>query len=105
MGQLRDNERRTGGSPSSWPICATAFRWAADHDDLDTAAAIAVYATFLLGYRVQEYEASTRAEDLLEPAMANGHRRLAQLYTMAAVCYMTGRIQDFLNYADAGQSH
>ena len=27
----------------------TAFRWAADHDDLDTAAAIAVYAAFL-GY-------------------------------------------------------
>ena len=25
----------------------TAFRWAADHDDLDTAAAIAIYATFL----------------------------------------------------------
>jgi len=79
-----------------------AFRWAADHNDLDTAAAIAVYATFL-GYWVQQYEASTWAEDLIEPAMANGHRRLAQLYTMAAVCYMTGRIQDFLNYADAGQ--
>src|SRR4029078_10093736 len=33
----------------------TAFRWAADHDDLDTAATIATYAAFL-GYLVEIYE-------------------------------------------------
>ena len=48
----------------------TAFRWAADHHDLDTAVAIAFAATFL-GYWVQQYGTSrvgrgthrTRASD------------------------------------------
>ena len=35
----------------------TAFRWAADHGDLDVAAAIAIYATFL-GALVENYEPS-----------------------------------------------
>ena len=80
----------------------TAFRWAADQGDLDTAAAIAAYAT-LLGYWVQQYEPGTWAEELIEPARAAGHPRLAQLYIVAAVCYMTGRTDDFLLYIDAGQ--
>ncbi len=80
----------------------TAFRWAADQGDLDTAGAIAVYAT-LLGYWVQQYEPSAWAEELLAPAKAAAHPRLAQLYIMAAVCYMTGRTDDFLLYIDAGQ--
>jgi predicted ATPase len=80
----------------------TAFRWAADNGDLDTAAAIAVYTTFL-GWWVQQYEPSAWAEELLEPARAASHPRLAQLYIMAAVCYMTGRTDDFLHYTDAGQ--
>ena len=60
-----------------------AFRWAADHDDLDTAAAIAVYAAFL-GFWVEQYEPVGWAEELIEPAQAVQHRRLAQLYVMAA---------------------
>ena len=39
----------------------TAFRWAADHDDLDTAATIATYAAFL-GLRVENYEPIAWAE-------------------------------------------
>ncbi len=77
-----------------------AFRWAADDGDLDTAATIAVYATFL-GKWVEQYESVGWAEELLEPAQAAEHRRLAQLYVMAAQCYMAGRVNDFLGYVQA----
>ena len=80
----------------------TAFRWAADHHDLDTAAAIACPAAFL-GYWVQQYEPVAWAEELLEPAQANDHPRLAQLYIMAALCHVTGRRADFLRYAEEGR--
>jgi hypothetical protein len=59
----------------------TAFRWAADHSDLDAAAAIAVYAAFL-GIWVEQFEPAAWAEELIEPARAVEHRRLAQLYVM-----------------------
>ena len=68
----------------------TAFRWAADHDDLDTAATIATYAAFF-GLRVENYEPIAWAEELIEPARAVDHPRLAALYVMASQCYMTGR--------------
>ena len=79
-----------------------AFRWAADHGDLDTAAAIAFYAT-LLGHHVAQYEPIGWAEELIEPAKAVDHRRLAQLYVMAAECYATGRTQHAVGYAEAAQ--
>jgi predicted ATPase/class 3 adenylate cyclase len=77
-----------------------AFRWAADHDDLDTAAAIAICAAFL-GTRVEQYEPVVWAEELIEPARTARHRRLAQLYNMAAQCYATGRSEGAVSYADA----
>jgi predicted ATPase len=77
-----------------------AFRWVADNNDLDTAAAIAVYATFL-GTRVEQYEPVAWAEELIEPARAAEHRRLAQLYSMAAQCYAAGRSSNAVRYADA----
>jgi predicted ATPase len=79
----------------------TAFRWAAAHDDLDTAAAIAVYAGFLGGW-VEQHEPSTWAEELIDGARAIGHPRLGQLYVIAAECYRTGRLTDGVEYADAG---
>ena len=85
------------------PNLRAAFRWAADTDDLDTAAAIAVYATFL-GYWVEQFEPVAWAEELIEPAKAVDHRRLAQLYVMAAQCYAAGRLDDALGYAEAGQA-
>ena len=45
------------------------------------------------------YEPIAWAEELIEPARAVDHRRLAQLYAMAAQCYETGRIDDALGYA------
>ncbi len=69
----------------------TAFRWAADHHDLDTAAPIAIYAAFL-GFWIGQFEPVGWAEELVESAKAVDHRRLAQLYAMAAQCYSTGRV-------------
>ena len=79
----------------------SAFRWAADREDLDVAGAIAVYAAFI-GIMVEQYEAIGWAEELIEPSRAAGHRRLKQLYLLASQCYTTGRLDDALRYGDAG---
>ena len=81
----------------------TAFRWAADHDDFDTAAAIATYAAFL-GFCVEKYEPIAWAEELIEPARAVDHPRLAALYVMASGCYTTGRVEAAVRYSDAAQT-
>ena len=80
----------------------TAFRWAADHGDLDVAATIATYAT-ILGLWVDQYEPVAWAEELIEPARAIDHPRLAALYVMASQCYLAGRIEAAVGYSDAGQ--
>ena len=80
----------------------TAFRWAADQGDLDVAATIATYAG-LLGALVQTYEPIAWAEELIEPARAVDHPRLAALYVIASLCYTTGRIEAAVRYSDAGQ--
>src|ERR1700684_596243 len=80
----------------------TAFRWAADHGDLDTAATIATYVGFL-GTWVQTFEPITWAEELIEPARVADHPRLAFLYLIASLCYTTGRIEAAVGYSEAGQ--
>jgi predicted ATPase len=80
----------------------TAFRWAADHGDLDVAATLATYAG-LLGGAVQTFEPIAWAEELIESARAVDHPRLAFLYVVASLCYATGRIEAAVGYADAGQ--
>ena len=80
----------------------TAFRWAADHGDLDAAATIATYGA-LLGVWVQTFEPIAWAEELIEPARAVDHPRLAFLYVIASQCYTTGRIEAAVGYSDAGQ--
>jgi predicted ATPase len=64
----------------------TAFRWAADHDDLDVAATIAAYAGFV-GFLVENYEPIAWAEEVIDPVRAVDHPRLAFLYVMASQCY------------------
>jgi predicted ATPase/class 3 adenylate cyclase len=81
----------------------TAFRWATDHGDLDAAAAIATYAG-ILGFLVENYEPIAWAEELIEPARAVDHPRLATLYGMASTCWIVGRIEEAVGYADAGQT-
>jgi predicted ATPase len=80
----------------------TAFRWAADQDDLDMAATIATYAAFL-GIWVDNYEPIAWAEELIEPARAVDHPRLAFLYVLASQCWYAGRIEAAVGYSDAGQ--
>ncbi len=79
----------------------TAFRWAADHGDLDVAATIATYVGFL-GYLVENYEPIAWAEELIEAACAVDHRRLAFLYVIASQCYTSGRVDTAMRYSDAG---
>ena len=82
----------------------TAFRWAADHGDLDVAAPIATYGG-LLGGMVQTFEPIAWAEELIEPARALDHPRLATLYVQASQCYWTGQTgEEAVGYADAGQT-
>jgi predicted ATPase len=78
----------------------TAFRWAADHGDLDVAATIATYAAFL-GLWVENYEPIVWAEEVIEPARAVDHPRLATLYAMASGCFTTGRVEAAVRYTDA----
>jgi predicted ATPase len=77
-----------------------AFRWAADHEDLDCAAAIAVCAS-LLGSFVEQFEAGAWAEEILEPARGVQHPRLAQLYAMAARGFAPSRFDHATSYAEA----
>jgi hypothetical protein len=80
----------------------SAFRWAADHHDIDVAAPIATYAA-LLGIAIENYEPTTWAEELIEPARTVDHPRLISLYAMAVMCYTAGRIDDAIRYTDACQ--
>lgn len=70
-----------------------AFRWASDHDDLDSAAAIAVYAS-ILGSFTEQFEPGAWAAEIIEPARERHHRRLAQLYTFVARYFAVSRFND-----------
>jgi hypothetical protein len=76
-----------------------AFRWAADHDDVDTAATIATYAAFL-GTLVEQYEPLAWAEEIIEPARVLQHRRLAALHTVSTQVYLIGRIDDAIRHSE-----
>ena len=80
----------------------TAFRWAAEHDDLDTAATIADLRG-IPRFLAENYEPIAWAEELIEAARAIDHPRLAALYLMAAQCYSTGRPEAAVRYSDAAQ--
>ena len=47
------------------------------------------------------YEPIGWAEDVIEPASAVDHPRLAFLYTMASVCWMAGRVEAAVAYTSA----
>jgi predicted ATPase len=80
----------------------TAFRWAADQGDLDIAAAIGTYAASL-GNWIENYEPIAWVEEMIEPARAVDHPRLAVLYVLASWCWNVGRIEAAVGYSDAGQ--
>ena len=56
-----------------------------------------------LGAWVQTYEPIAWAEELIEPARAVDHPRLAFLYVIASLCWMPGRIEAAVGYSEAGQ--
>ncbi|KUI23168.1 cyclase [Mycobacterium sp. IS-1496] len=82
------------------PNLRSAFRWAADHDDLDAAAAIATLASFL-GFVVDNFEPIAWAEELIEQTRTARHPKLAFLCVCASSCYHPGRIDDAVRHADA----
>ena len=79
-----------------------AFRWATDQGDLDVAVTIAIYVGWL-GVWIQTYEPIAWVEELIEPALAVDHPRLAFLYVVASQCFTTGRTEAAVRYSDAGQ--
>jgi tetratricopeptide (TPR) repeat protein len=78
------------------------FRWATDEGDLDTAAAIASLAGWL-GVLIENLEPLTWAEELVVPARAVDHPRLASLCAVASLCFLLGRVDDALEYSRTGQ--
>jgi predicted ATPase/class 3 adenylate cyclase len=80
-----------------------AFRWAADHGDLDNAAQIACYAT-ILGTCVGQHEPQGWAEELVTPAQLADHRRFAQICVAASQCYAAGRLDDAMRYGRTAES-
>ncbi len=82
----------------------TAFRWAADHGDLDAAAAIAAYAAFLGPY-LENFEPITWAEELIEPAPrrrpSSTRRRYAWWHRCAV---LVGRFEEAVHYSEVGQT-
>ncbi len=85
------------------PNLRTAFRWAADHSQLDDAATIATCAGFL-GFLVENYEPVAWAEELIETARAVDHPRLVFLYAVATQGWFVGRIEEAIRYSDAGET-
>ncbi len=78
----------------------TAFRWAADRGDLDTAATIVECA--FIGPLIEQYEPAAWAEELIEPAKAVDHRKLVALYIVASQCCWIGRTEDAISYSECG---
>jgi hypothetical protein len=80
----------------------TAFRWAADHGDLDAAAAITTCAAFL-GSFLGNFEPTAWAEELIEPVRAVDHPRLAAVCVVASLCCAVGRFEEAVSYSQVGQ--
>ena len=78
----------------------TAFRWAVDNGEIDSAVTITTYAA-ILGIMAETYEPVAWAEELIEPARDTKHPRLARLYAVAAQCHATGRVDDAVAYLEA----
>jgi tetratricopeptide (TPR) repeat protein len=81
----------------------TAFRWATDQGDLDTGAAIAAYAAFLAP-NLENFEPIGWAEELIEPARAVDHPRLAAVCVVASLCCLVGRFEEAVRYSEVGQT-
>ena len=95
--------RPTTGSPPSWPICAPRFG-GPPTTATSTSPPPSPPTRGILGCLVENYEPIAWAEELIEPARAVDHSRLAFLYVMASLCWTVGRIEAAVGYSDAGQT-
>ncbi len=75
-----------------------AFRWAADHGDVNTATATAAHTT-MLAFALQRYEPVGWVEEILPAATAADVAQLPRLYTAGAHCVFVGRPDDAVGYA------
>jgi predicted ATPase len=80
----------------------SAFRWSADHGDLDSAATIAVAAS-LLGYSTGNGETTAWAEELLDAARRCEHPLLVALYQSASR-QLSGRVAEAAIYTDLARA-
>ncbi|ORB68633.1 adenylate/guanylate cyclase domain-containing protein [Mycolicibacterium tusciae] len=85
------------------PNLRAAFRWAVDGGQLDIAASIATY-TFVPALALENQEPSAWAEELLEAAEVHDHPRLGFLYLAAALCWMSGRLNEAFVYNEKAQA-
>jgi predicted ATPase/class 3 adenylate cyclase len=81
----------------------TAFRWGADHGDLDAGAAIAAYAALLCCF-LEKYEPLSWAEELIEPLRGIEHPRLAAVCVVASLCCLVGRFDEAVRHSEVGQT-
>lgn len=77
----------------------TAFRWAADSNDLDTAAAIAAHTT-VMNWLLAQYQSIAWIEEILPAATTADLAQLPRLHTAAAWCAMTGRPEEAVEHAE-----
>ncbi|MFI5508701.1 ATP-binding protein [Mycobacterium sp. NPDC051804] len=80
-----------------------AFRWAIDQGDLDVAAAVTTYVG-LLGFGAENFEPLAWAEELIDCARLAEHPRCLSVYAVASVCWMAGRTDAAVRYADIAGS-
>ena len=92
-GTAPDNARPTTGSPPSWPICAPHFG-GPPTTATSTSPLPSPHTRRCSVFWSKHYEPIAWAEELIEPARAVDHPRLALLYVMASQCYVAGRIED-----------
>ena len=74
------------------------FRWAADHHDLDTAAAIAAHTT-MIGWSCNATSRSAGPRKSWRPPPPPTCVQLPRLYTAASLCVYTGRPDAAVGYA------
>ncbi len=79
-----------------------AFRWAADRQNLDSAATIAGKIA-QTAVSARSFEPISWCEELLDAAQTQHHHLLAYLYAGAALCGYAGRPADSLRYAETGR--
>ena len=88
---------------TSSPTCAPRSGGPRTTSDLDSAATIAPSTRRSSASWLEQHEPTAWAEELIEPAKAVEHRRLAQLYVMATECHAAGRTDDAFDYLEASQ--